>query len=157
MGAGNWHRVDRGIFRLVEWVPDVHDDLARWALWSKNRAVVSHETALAVHGIGEFESSQVHLTVPPQFTMRDPAVILHRAELPDADVAEHTGFRITTPARSLIDVAVGAADEELLARAVDDAHRNGLLTLRQLTEQAETADPRAALYLERAIRQLESR
>src|SRR5664279_4751118 len=63
VGAGNWLRVDRGLFRLTEWVADVHDDLARWALWSKGRAVASHETALAVHGIGEFESARVHLTV----------------------------------------------------------------------------------------------
>ena len=60
VGAGNWFRVGRGLFRLAEWVPEPHDELIRWALWSKNRAVVSHETALAVHGIGEFESPRVH-------------------------------------------------------------------------------------------------
>jgi hypothetical protein len=54
--------VDRGLFQLAEWVPQVHDDLFRWVLWSKGRGVVSHETALAVHGIGEdrFWSSQEH-------------------------------------------------------------------------------------------------
>ena len=59
--AGNWMRVDRGIFRLAEWVPDIHDDLARWSLWSRGRGVVSHETALAVHGIVEFPSGIVLL------------------------------------------------------------------------------------------------
>lgn len=29
VGAGNWHRIDRGLFRLAEWVPELHDDLIR--------------------------------------------------------------------------------------------------------------------------------
>ena len=110
VGAGNWLRIDRGLFRLAEWVPDVHDDLARWTLWSRGRGVVSHETALSVHGIGEFESPRVHLIVPPGFTMRDDAVALHHAELPDSDVVQRTGFHVTTPIRSIIDVAALSPD-----------------------------------------------
>ncbi len=45
VSAGNWIRIDRGLFRIAEWIPDLHDDLARWTLWSKGRGVVSHETA----------------------------------------------------------------------------------------------------------------
>lgn len=105
VGAGNWQRVDRGLFRLTEWVPDLHDHLARWTLWSRGRGVVSHETALSVHELGEFESPAVHLTVPPGFTLRDSAIRLHFADLPDTDVTVRTGFRVTTPLRSLIDIA----------------------------------------------------
>ena len=151
VAAGNWIRVDRGLFRLTEWIADVHDDLARWTLWSKGRAVVSHETALAVHGIGEFETARVHLTVPLQFTMRDDALVLHHADLPGTDVLQRTGFRVTTPVRSLIDVAALAPEEEHLGRAIADAQRNGLLTLRSLRARAEMVDVRAAFYIERAI------
>lgn len=151
VAAGNWTRVDRGLFRLTEWIADVHDDLARWTLWSKGRAVVSHETALAVHGIGEFETARVHLTVPLQFTMRDDALVLHHADLPGTDVLQRTGFRVTTPVRSLIDVAALAPEEEHLGRAIADAQRNGLLTLRSLRARAEMVDVRAAFYIERAI------
>src|SRR5687768_13109558 len=87
--AGNWERSDRGLFRLVEWVPDMHDDLARWTLWSKGRGVVSHDTAMNVHGFGEFESACIHLTVPPGFSMRDDALALHFTRLPENDVVEH--------------------------------------------------------------------
>lgn len=155
VAAGNWYRIDRGLFRLAEWVPDIHDDLARWSLWSRGRGVVSHETALAVHGVGEFESTRVHLTVPPRFTMRDDALVLHHAELTADDVQEHTGFRITTPARSLIDVAATAPDEEQLARAVQDARGRGLVSVKSLRARAEAIDPRAALYLERALNRSE--
>ncbi|MGH9208660.1 MAG: type IV toxin-antitoxin system AbiEi family antitoxin domain-containing protein [Acidimicrobiales bacterium] len=151
VAAGNWLRIERGLFRLAEWIPDVHDDLVRWSLWSRGRGVVSHETALAVHGIGEFESSRVHLTVPPDFSMRDDAVVLHHADLDINDVQDQPGFRVTTPARSLIDVAATAPDEDQLARVVADARRRGLVSVRSLRTRAESVDARAALYLERAL------
>ena len=156
VAAGNWHRVARGLFRLAEWVPDLHDDLMRWTLWSKGRAVVSHDSALAVHGIGELESRQVHLTVPPGFTMKDRSVVLHRADLPMRDVVDLVGFRTTTAVRSLIDVAASGADDEQLARAIDDAVHAGLLTIRQLRARAEEVDLRGALHIERAIQQREA-
>jgi predicted transcriptional regulator of viral defense system len=157
VAAGNWHRVDRGLFRLAEWVPELHDDLRRWSLWSKGRAVVSNETALAVHEVGEFESARVHLTVPPGFTMTDDALVLHHADLSDIDVVEQAGFRITTVARSLADIATAGADEEQLGRAIRQATEAGLTTLRQLRARAEAVDPRGALAIERAISRLESK
>lgn len=151
VGAGNWLRIDRGLFRLPEWIPDLHDDLARWSLWSKGRGVVSHETALVVHGIGEFEARRVDLTVPPGFTMRDRAVTLHRDELPTGDVVQHIGFRVTNPTRSIIDVASMAPDEDQLGRAIAEADERGLISIRTLRSRAEAVDVRAALYIERAI------
>jgi predicted transcriptional regulator of viral defense system len=153
VGAGNWWRIDRGLFRLVEWAPGAHDELARWTLWSRGRGVVSHESAMSVHGIGEFESRHMRLTVPPGFTMRNHAVELHYAELSANDVSERSGYRVTTPLRTIIDIAANAPDEDQLARAIDDARRSGLVTNRRLRSRAETLDPRAALYIERAIQQ----
>ena len=154
--AGNWLRIDRGLFRLAEWIPDINDDLARWTLWSGGRGVVSHETALAAHGIGEFESPKAHLTVPPGFRKHDEAVTLHHAELPEEDIVKRVGFRITTPIRSIIDVAALSPDEDQLARSIEDARQNGLLTIRSLRSRSEIVDPRAALYIERAIQRMKT-
>jgi predicted transcriptional regulator of viral defense system len=156
VAAGNWLRVDRGLFRLAEWIADVHDELAYWNLWSKARAVVSHETALAVHGIGEFESSRVHLTVPPRFTMRHDALVLHVADLPNTDVVQRTGFRITSVTRSVIDVAGRSPDEDQLSRVISEAQQQGLLSLRSLRSRAEAVDVRAALNIERALHRAEA-
>lgn len=151
VSVGNWKRVGRGLFRLAQWVPEVHDELARWTLWSKGRGVVSHETAMAVHDIGEFESPRVHLTVPPGFTMRAEALVLHFAEFPDSDVMQRTGFRVTTPVRTLVDIAATNPDEQQLGRAITDALQRGLLTLRMLRSRADAVDARAALNIERAL------
>jgi predicted transcriptional regulator of viral defense system len=152
--AGNWVRIDRGIFRLAGWVPDVHDELARWTLWSKGRAVVSHDSALGVYGVGEFESPRIHLTVPTGFRMRDDALVLHYADLPEEDIVSRPGFRLTTLTRALVDVAADHADEDQLGRALGEALDLGTVTRRQLRSRADALDPRAALRIERALNQL---
>lgn len=149
--AGNWVQVDRAIYRLLEWPPSEHDDLIRWTLWSGGRGVVSYETALATHEVGEFEAPHIHLTVPPGFRKDDDALVLHKAVIPDEDVEDGGGFRITTVSRSLIDVASLAPDEDQLARAIEDALAQGKITVRRLRSRAEAVSPRGALFIERAL------
>ena len=149
--ARTWIRVDRGLFRLAEWVPDLHDDLARWTLWAKGRAVISHDTALGVYGIGEFESPRIHLTVPRGFRMRDSDVVLHFGDLPPADVEQRRGFALTTALRSLIDVAAVGAEGDQLVHAIEEALAAGVVTRRQLRARSEAIDPGAALRIERAL------
>ena len=156
VSVGNWLPADRGLFQLAEWVPDVHDELARWTLWSRGRGVVSYETGLSVHRIGGLESDRVHLTVPPGFTMRHEAVVLHFAKLSRTDTIPIWGFTVTTPARSIIDVA-GSTDQDELARLIDDACQAGLVTIRSLRTRAEQVDARAALNIERALHRDEPR
>lgn len=57
---------------------------------------------------------------------------------------------MTTPLRSLVDVAANA-DEDQLARAIAEAADRGLLTVRRLRERAEAVDVGAALRIERAL------
>ena len=139
---GNWLKVGRGVFRLPEWPPGRREDLVRLALWSHGRAVVSHESALSVHELGDVNPARIHLTVPPGFRQRVPeGVVLHRAELPAADVREQEGFRVTTPLRSLLDAAAGDLDLDLLAGAIEDALEQGLLTRARLLARADQAGP----------------
>ncbi len=149
---GNWLRVDRGLFRLPEWPVGEHDDLVRWSLWSRDRAIVSHETALAVHDLGDANPAAVHLTVPANFRSRVPAGIrLHRVELPAGDIWLREGFKITTSLRSLLDVAAGTLDLDQLADAVRRACEQTPTTRDELTARAEEFGPRAALRIERAL------
>jgi hypothetical protein len=88
--------------------------------------------------------------------MNEPAAVLHYAELPETDVIDHSGFRVTTVLRSLIDVAADAPDEDQLARAITEARERGVLTIRNLRSRAENVDPKAALHIERAIQRTET-
>jgi predicted transcriptional regulator of viral defense system len=150
---GNWLRVDRGLFRLPEWPVGEHDNLVRWYLWSKGRAIVSNETALAVHNLGDANPAVVHLSVPANFRSRAPAgVRLHHAALPDGDIWQYEGFSLTTPLRTLLDVAAGTLDLDQLVDAVRLACEQTPGTRDELVSRVEELGPRAALRAERALR-----
>lgn len=151
---GNWLRVDRGIFRLPEWPVGAREDLVRWSLWSRGRAVVSHETALSVHELGDADPARIHLTVPRNFRPADPAVALHRGELPSGDVEEHDGYRVTTPTRSLLDGAATGLDLDQFARTIEEALARGLTTRKVLLTRADAFGAAAALRIERALQQV---
>src|SRR5215469_215147 len=148
---GNWRRIDRGLFRLPEWPMGEHDSLVRWALWARGKAVVSHETALAAHRLGDVNPALVDLTAPRGFRATATGVRIHHAVLPADDVLERGGFRLTTPLRTLIDVAEGNLDVDLLATAIRDALDAGVVTRAQVLRRADSAGEHAELRTIRAL------
>ncbi len=136
--AGNFERVEHGLYRLPSVPPGEHDDLIRLSFWSRNQkdepqAVASHQTALALHDLSEILPRELHLTVPPKFRKHAPdGSVLHKAELGEEDVEERGGYRVTTPLRTLLDVAESGVSTEQVAKAINDALKRGLVTRKSL-------------------------
>ncbi len=151
--AGNWHRVDRALYRLIEWPPGPQDDLVRWTLWSDGEGVVSHASAMAIHAIGESEAPRVTLTVPEGFSRADDAVVLHHAPLEERDVEHRDGFRLTSVARTIADVAP-LIDQDQLVSAIGDVLEDGTVTAGMLRSTSDRVGPYAALAVERALGEL---
>ena len=149
--TGNWVRVDRGIFRLPGWPSDPDDFFVRWTLWSDGRGVISYDSALAVHGLSDVDPPRVHLTVPQGFGASDDLVALHVGEIPMEERDTRRGWSVTTPLRTLVDVAATDAAQEQVDRSIADALRLGLVTRRRVLRAASNATDRAALRLERAL------
>jgi predicted transcriptional regulator of viral defense system len=153
---GNWVRIDRGVYRFPDWPVSSDDAYVRWSLWSGDRAVVSHETALSVHELSDLDPGRVHLTVDQSFRRRDEAVVLHVAELTAGDIERRGAWSVTTPVRTLLDVAQGETAQEHLDRAVLDGLREGKLSRRALLRATDAAPDRSALRIERAIAAVEA-
>jgi predicted transcriptional regulator of viral defense system len=149
--SGNWLRVDRGLFRLPDWSPAPEDQWVRWTLWSNGRGVVSHDSAALVHDLGELDPRRVHLSVPIEFRAVHPAVVTHSIELATNDVLDHGAWRVTTPLRTLLDLARGDTTQEQVTAAVAAALEQGLTTVRRIRARADEAGDRAALRIERAL------
>jgi len=139
--AGNFERAGHGVYRVVTLPTSEHDDLIRLSLWSRGRndepqAVVSHESALALHDLSEIIPGKVHLTVPRSFRKRPPrGCVLHKSAITAGDTEEWNGFRITTPLRTLTDAATSpSVPQEQLERAVEDALERGLVRKSQLSK-----------------------
>ncbi len=151
---GNWTRVDRGIYRFREFADlpaGENDHLVRWTLWSRDLAVVSHSTALGVHDLGIANPAEIHLTVPPGFRQRDPAVVVHRADLSPEEIEEHEGFRVTAPVRAIAESAADGLDQDAIDSAVAELLDRGAATKRQLLRAAQHLGARAELAVQRAL------
>lgn len=151
VSRGNWLRVGHGLYRLHEFPPGEREDLIRWSLWSRNRqglpqAVVSHDTALAVHGLSDVMSARVHLTVPKGFRKEaPPGCVLHKTRLTPDEIELQSGFRVTTPLRTLCDVAASPLSQEHLNRATYEALERGLVRRRCLEDAPCTPEARRRL------------
>ena len=126
---GNWLRVDRGIYRLRRFPNGPYEDLIRWWLWTRKEGAVSHESAAALYGLGDILPSRTHLSVPKGFRKK-PAqgIVLHKAVFDTDEIQEREGFRITSPLRTVLDLARAHLDPERLEAVATDAVRKGLVT-----------------------------
>jgi predicted transcriptional regulator of viral defense system len=147
---GNWIRVERGIFRLRDWPASIDDVYVLWTLWSRGRGVISHASALAVHDLGVLDPAEIVMTVPRGFSARHPAVRAVVGDLPGGDIEEREGYRVTTPLRTLLDVA-GSESQESVDDAVGEALERGLVVAASLRRRADGFGDRAALRIERSL------
>ena len=158
---GNWLKVGRGIYRLTEYPIPPQAALIELTLLSEDRqgkpqAVASHETALALHELGDANPARIHLTVPPGFRKRLPSKVqLHRGLLIEEDWEERAGYRVTTPLRTLVDTAASAESWPLLEGAVRDTLARGLVRRKRLL--SAEAPPLAQTRLRQAVEAVESR
>ena len=135
--AGNWERVGRGIYRLTHLPPPEDGEMMAWLLWSRGRdekpmAVMSHQTALSLFELGDFNPAKIHMIVPPRFrrnTQPSKAVVLHRAGLAPAELTNLRGLTVCRPLRALVDLATANPESvgDLRPVAVE-ARRRGLIT-----------------------------
>ena len=131
VGGGRVARVRRGIYRLVHFPADQHEDLAVTWLWSERAGVISHQTALALHELSDVLPAHVHLTLPSAWRQRRfrvlPGVVLHHADVAPEDRTWFGAVPVTTPRRSLNDCARDGLAPELLRAAAQQALRRGLV------------------------------
>jgi predicted transcriptional regulator of viral defense system len=141
--SGKAVRVRRSIYRLVHFPAGEHEELVAAWLWSAQAGVVSHQTALALHGLSDALPAHVHLTLPAAWRRRrfrvPEGVVLHHADVSPAERAWFGAAPTTNPRRSLNDCAREGLSPELLRRAAQQALRRGLVT------EPELGDVEAAL------------
>lgn len=127
---GRLERARRGVYRVPMLPRGEHDDLAAAVAWSFGRAVVSHESALQLHGLADVNPSRIHLTVPRDNHPRaagGQVYRTHRRELAASDVTKVDALPVTTVARTIRDCMATGTDPYQLWMAIDQAERDGTL------------------------------
>jgi predicted transcriptional regulator of viral defense system len=139
--VGNWERVWRGIYRLRHYPFAEDGDKVAWYLWSRGRdekpqGVYSHETALSLFDLGDFNPADFHMIVPTTFRRNGAipkGIVLHRRRLKPAEYTRLRGFAVCRPLRAVTDLAIdNPVITEDLRRVVAEARRRGLITETEL-------------------------
>jgi very-short-patch-repair endonuclease len=113
-------RLRRGVYVSAAAGPATLRPMMAATLAAGPDAVVSHATAAMIHKFHGIQSDDVELTIPGPCHRSLDGVRLHRSTtlLPD-DVEERDGMRITSPIRTLIDIAA-RYEPPLLGRILDE-------------------------------------
>ncbi len=115
------HRVHRGVYAVGRPSLSREGRFIAAVLSCGPTAALSHFAAAALWGLFPERGARIDVTVPSGGTRRRRgAVIIHRSPLPEADVTLNDGIRVTTPARTLIDLA-DVLPRRRLERAFDEA------------------------------------
>jgi very-short-patch-repair endonuclease len=128
LARGRLHSVARGVYAVGR--ADLGQK-GRWMaaiLYCGEGAVLSHGSAAALLGIGAEEPGRVEVSVRSSGVHRHPELRVHRRPtLRDDDLGFHDCIPVTSPAQTLIDLAV-RHDRLTVERMVDEADRLDLIT-----------------------------
>ncbi len=153
--TGRYRRIRRGVYRLRDFPSTSWEEImSAWLAAGADSAVVSHASALALLGLGDIVPDRVHLTVPRSRRALSigPGVAIHTSTrtLPPTDITIHNGIRVTSPARTLIDVATTGIDPDHLARAIRQAIAHGWTSAEDLRARANEHGPMVRLAIHSA-------
>jgi predicted transcriptional regulator of viral defense system len=125
---GRLVRVHNGVYAVGHIPPSPHARAMAAVLACGPGAVLSHRSAAALWGMGVRWTTDIDVTTRAKRSRR--GIRVHRSRtLTGADVTRHYGIPVTTPARTLLDLAA-VLDDTALTRAVNEARlaRKGVTT-----------------------------
>jgi very-short-patch-repair endonuclease len=132
--AGQLRRVRRGVYAVAGAPRSQWEDIVAAALAAGPEAVVSHQSAAAVHGFEFAERRSVELSVPAGSRSRLTGIVLHRVtDLSARDIIERRGVLVTTPCRTLVDLA-GRLGPVLTEKTLDEGLVQRRWTVSDLVE-----------------------
>jgi very-short-patch-repair endonuclease len=153
--AGILIRIGRGLMALPGANSDVVLDLE--AACRRLNAVVSHESAGHMHRFDGLAWAAPTVTVPHRLTHQFPGVRVHQStDLSDDDLVQLRGLPVTTPERTIIDLAASMSDARL-DFVLDRALSSGTVELTKLTEVFAGLGRRGKPGTTRIRRMLENR
>lgn len=153
--SGRYRRIAWGLFRFRDFPDSAEDDLcAAWLAAGRDRAVVSHTSALALLDLSDIIPDGFHLTVPrARRNVRTlPGTILHTTDRPftPIDLTERAGMSVTTPGRTILDATAYGAGPEQIALAIEQAVQRAQLDPEALRAAAASYSRRVEALIREA-------
>jgi very-short-patch-repair endonuclease len=133
---GRLHEIHRGVYLVGHRAPPPHaHEMA--ALLACPGAVLSHRSAAHLWELLPYPAAApVWVTVPPVRSVRRPRITTQRAVLHPRDVRQRHGLRLTSPPRTILDLAA-LLDPHGLEAVVGEAQYRRFATDAELRDQVE--------------------
>ncbi len=128
---GVFHRIRPRVNQLAGAPVSWEQAVLAAALCAGASAVVSHTTAAALFNLRHSDRDRAGIHLTDQRQLRLAGVKSHEYMLPVAERTAHRGIPVTTPERTIIDLA-GTLTDGQLAQCVDDAIRRNLASVERL-------------------------
>jgi very-short-patch-repair endonuclease len=123
---GDFVRVLPRVYRSTLVPASLHEAGLGAVLWAGAGSLASHLTAARIFG-AELPRSKPHILMPPSRSVTSKLVVVHRGVVASRDHWLRDGVPLTSPARTLVDIA-GMLDEETLQTVMEDFFHRGLTT-----------------------------
>jgi predicted transcriptional regulator of viral defense system len=145
--TGTFQRVYTGVYRFRDYPSTPREELAAaWLAVGKDVAVVSHESALELWELGDLIPDSIHLSVPRsrRHLPRLPGVTIHTTTRPldRNSVRTLDGIPVTTPLRTVVDVAEANVAPDQLGLVLVQAFNRGRINRDALLSEATRRGPR---------------
>jgi hypothetical protein len=146
---GRLHRVGQGVYAVGRPQLTRHGTLIAAVLGCGPEAALSHESAAELWGMRKRRHGAIEVTLPGSDRKR-PGVRAHRAALDPSERTRRHAIPVTTPVRTLVDLAhrIDAAE---LERAVNEADRLDLVDPERLRAALEGLGGRRGVASLRAL------
>jgi predicted transcriptional regulator of viral defense system len=141
-------RVYPGVYRLALFPANQYEEIYAAVVSIGEEAIVCFETALYVYGLSDIIPSEIHIIVPRSSSRRRTHIKMHTNQLDDQDITSFEGFRITTVARTLVDVLATHVSLDQVELAITQAISRGLTTPDELLIQAKKRSQRISNQME---------
>ena len=157
--TGTIQRIYTGVYRFRDYPPTLHEDVvAAWLAVGRDTAIVSHESALDIWNLTDLIPDAIHLTVPrsqrnlPKLTgvkFHTPTARF-KVRADEVQIAE-SSLPVTSPQRTLLDIAVADVSTEHVTVGVQQALARGWIDVPWLRAEAQRRSKRIAAIFEQAL------
>jgi prepilin-type N-terminal cleavage/methylation domain-containing protein/prepilin-type processing-associated H-X9-DG protein len=150
--VGLWSLVEKGLYRFEGYEDSTESEFVRLAFWSRSQAeviqaVVSHESALAFHCLGDYPANnEITLSVPEGFQKKcPPGCRLVKRDIERLSCSDYGIFRVTAPLQTILDLERVLARDGMLNNALQKGMNRGILKREELEQRGILSNPAFSL------------
>jgi predicted transcriptional regulator of viral defense system len=134
---GKFIRISRAVYRISLFPNSSLDDLFLAQITSGLNSVISHESALSLHDLSDSLPGDIHITFPRTSSRRRKGIKYHTKRFSEDEVTYYEGLKVTTVARTIIDLIESGFNPIQTKKSIDQAFDRGMITKDELLAQVK--------------------